>query len=88
MEIHSAPGEMNKTHAAVVSFLNAVIPEGAGLNHIPRLDFYARARRTYTVVHTSENIPFSCFNQHNDVIFEFCLVRLSAGLPLHYHHRL
>jgi len=39
MEINGTQDEMNETHTAVFSFLETKIPEGAGLDHIPRPDF-------------------------------------------------
>ena len=69
MEIDGAPEEMNETHAAVFSFLQTVIPEGAGLGHIPRPEFYERARRAYAVVRTSEDIPYGCYILRKGVIF-------------------
>ena len=69
MEIDGAPEEMNETHTAVFSFLKTVIPEGAGLGHIPRPEFYKRARRAYAVVRTSEDIPYGCYILRKGVIF-------------------
>ena len=69
MEIDAAPEEMNETHTAVFSFLETVIPDGAGLGHIPRLEFYERARRAYAVVRTSEDIPYGCYILRKGVIF-------------------
>ena len=69
MEIDGAPEEMNETHTAVFSFLETVIPEGAGLGHIPRPAFYERARRGYAVVRTSEDIPYGCYILRKGVIF-------------------
>ena len=69
MEIDGTPNEMNETHTAVFSFLETKIPEGAGLGHIPRPEFYERARRAYAVVQTSENIPYGCYILRKGVIF-------------------
>ena len=69
MEIDSKPEEMNETHTAVFSFLETVIPDGAGLGHIPRPAFYERARRAYAVVRTSEDIPYGCYILRKGVIF-------------------
>ena len=69
MEIDGAPEEMNETHTAVFSFLETVIPDGAGLGHIPRPEFYERARRAYAVVRTSEDIPYGCYILRKGVIF-------------------
>ena len=69
MEIDGAPEEMNETHAAVFSFLKTIMPEGAGLGHISRLEFYERARRAYAVVRTSEDIPYGCYILRKGVIF-------------------
>ena len=69
MEIDGAPEEMNETHTAVFSFLKTVIPKGASLGHISRLEFYGRARRAYAVVSTSEVIPYGCYILRKGVIF-------------------
>ena len=69
MEIDGAPEEMNETHTAVFSFLKTIIPEGAGLGHIPRPEFYERARRAYAVVRTSEDTPYGCYILRKGVIF-------------------
>ena len=69
MEIDGAPEEMNETHNAVFLFLKTVIPDGAGLGHIPRSEFYERARRAYAVVRTSEDIPYGCYILRKGVIF-------------------
>jgi L-fucose mutarotase len=69
MEIDGHPDDMNETHTAVFSFLKTVIPEGAGLGHIPRPEFYERARRAYAVVQTSEDIPYGCYILRKGVIF-------------------
>ena len=69
MEIDGVPEEMNETHTAVFSFLETVIPDGAGLGHIPRSEFYERARRAYAVVRTSEDIPYGCYILRKGVIF-------------------
>ena len=69
MEIDGAPEEMNETHTAVFSFLETVIPDGAGLGHVPRSEFYERARRAYAVVRTSEDIPYGCYILRKGVIF-------------------
>jgi len=69
MEIDGAPKEMNETHTAVFSFLKTIMPEGAGLGHISRLEFYERARRAYAVVRTSEDIPYGCYILRKGVIF-------------------
>jgi L-fucose mutarotase len=69
MEIDGAPEEMNETHTAVFSFLETVIPDGAGLGHIPRPAFYERARRAYAVVRTCEDIPYGCYILRKGVIF-------------------
>ncbi len=44
--------------------------EGRSIQYgvIPRLDFYARARDCYAVVHTLETAPYSCFILHKGVI--------------------
>ena len=68
-QIDGAPEEMNETHTAVFSFLETVIPDGAGLGHIPRPAFYERARRAYAVVRTSEDIPYGCYILRKGVIF-------------------
>ena len=69
MEIDGAPEEMNETHTAVFSFLKTIIPKGAGLGHISRLEFYERARHAYAVVRTSEDIPYGCYILRKGVIF-------------------
>jgi len=69
MEIDGSPDEMNETHIAVFSFLEKVIPKGAGLGHIPRTTFYERARQAYAVVQTSEDIPYGCYILRKGVIF-------------------
>ena len=69
MAIDGAPEEMNETHTAVFSFLKTVIPRGASLGHISRLEFYERARRAYAVVSTSEEIPYGCYILRKGVIF-------------------
>lgn len=45
--------------------------EGRDLEYgvIPRLDFYARAKHAYAVVHTLEDQPYGCFILHKGVIF-------------------
>ena len=68
MEIDGAPEEMNETHTNVFSFLKTVIPDEAGLGHIPRPEFYERARRAYAVVRTSEDIPYGCYILRKGVI--------------------
>ena len=69
MEIDDAPEEMNETHTAVFSFLETVIPKGAGHGHIARPAFYERARRAYAVVRTSEDTPYGCYILRKGVIF-------------------
>jgi len=69
MEIDGHPDEMNDTHTAVFSFLETVIPEGAGLGHISRPEFYERSRRAFAVVQTSEDIPYGCYILRKGVIF-------------------
>ncbi|MDB2324527.1 ribose ABC transporter [Alphaproteobacteria bacterium] len=69
MEIDGQPDEMNESHQQVFAYLKTVIPNGAGLGHIPRLDFYARAKGAYAVVQTSEDIPYGCYLLRKGVIF-------------------
>jgi L-fucose mutarotase len=46
--------------------------EGRALEYgiVPRLDFYARAREAYAVVHTLDEGPYGCFILHKGVIFD------------------
>ena len=69
MEIDGSPDEMNESHTAVFSFLEGIIPEGAGLGHMPRLKFYERAREAFAVVQTSEDIAYGCYILRKGVIF-------------------
>jgi L-fucose mutarotase len=69
MEIDDHPEEMNQSHRDVFSHLESVIPQGAGLGHIARSDFYSRARRAFGVVQTIEDIPFGCYILRKGVIF-------------------
>jgi L-fucose mutarotase len=69
MEIDGQPDAMNETHTAVFSFLKTVIPEGAGLGHIARPQFYKRALQAYAVVQTGEDVPYGCYILRKGVIF-------------------
>jgi L-fucose mutarotase len=46
--------------------------EGRALEYgvVPRLEFYARARDAYAVVHTLDALPYGCFILQKGVIFE------------------
>jgi L-fucose mutarotase len=70
MEVDDDPGKTTPTQDALLDLASAA--EGRVLEYgvVPRLDFYARAREAYAVVHTLDSAPYGCFILHKGVIFD------------------
>lgn len=68
MEVEDDPRKTTSTQDALLQL--ATEAEGRELAYgvIPRLDFYARARECYAVVHTLDAQPYGCFVLHKGVI--------------------
>ena len=56
-------------HEDVVSVIAATMPEGGGVGSLERQTFYARARKAFAVVRTSEARAYGCFILRKGVIF-------------------
>jgi L-fucose mutarotase len=70
MEVDDDPCRTTPTQDALLDLASAA--EGRVLEYgvVPRLDFYARAREAYAVVHTLDAAPYGCFILHKGVIFD------------------
>ena len=70
MEVNDDPSIVTPNQEAVL----ALAREGHGpdleFGIIPRLEFYARAKQAFAVVHTLETQPYGCFLMQKGVVFE------------------
>jgi len=69
MEVDGAPGRLDTVHAEVFAAIERVAPEGTHLKSLERQDFYARAKRAFAVVATTDERPFGCFILRTGVVF-------------------
>lgn len=70
MEVEDDPAKTTATQDKLLALASRI--EGRELEYgvIPRLDFYARARDCYAVVHTLDAVPYGCFILHKGVVFD------------------
>lgn len=70
MEVDEDPVRTTSTQDELLA--RACAAEGRSLAYgvVPRLDFYARAKEAYAVVHTLDSVPYGCFILHKGVIFD------------------
>ena len=68
MEVDDDPSLTTATQDEVLALASRA--EGRPLEYgvVARLDFYARAREAYAVVHTLDAVPYGCFILHKGVI--------------------
>ncbi|MET0297767.1 MAG: RbsD/FucU domain-containing protein [Microbacterium sp.] len=69
MEVDDDPGRTTPEQDAVLEIARSSHPRPLEWGVIPRLDFYARARSAYAVVHTLEPQPWGCFILKKGVVF-------------------
>jgi L-fucose mutarotase len=69
MEVDGDPVRTTPEQDAVLELAQASHPRPLEWGVIPRLDFYARARAAYAVVHTLEPQPWACFILTKGVVF-------------------
>ena len=70
MEVEDDPAKTTPTQDAMLELASRVEGRPLGFGVIPRLDFYARARECYAVVHTLDEQPYGCFVMHKGVVFD------------------
>jgi L-fucose mutarotase len=70
MEVEGDPATLTSNQSAVLRV--ATLAEGREFEFgvIPRLEFYARARDVFAIVHTLEAQPYGCFILQKGVVFD------------------
>ncbi|MWV47860.1 fucose-binding protein [Rathayibacter sp. VKM Ac-2803] len=69
MEVDGDPSRTTPEQDAVLELARASHPEPLQWGVIPRLEFYARARAAFAVVHVLDPAPWGCFVLQKGVVF-------------------
>jgi L-fucose mutarotase len=69
MERDGAGSVPDPVHAEALEAISAALPEGAQVRSIERQAYYARARKGFAVVRTTEPRAFGCFILRMGVVF-------------------
>lgn len=70
MEVEDDPRRTTPTQDAMLELASRAEGRPLEFGVIPRLDFYARARECFAVVHTLDARPYGCFVLHKGVVAE------------------
>ncbi len=70
MEVDDDPSIVTPNQQAVLDLARESHGPDLEFGIIPRLEFYARAKQAFAVVHTLESQPYGCFLLQKGVIFE------------------
>jgi L-fucose mutarotase len=70
MEVDNDPALIGQSQDEVLAVARDTHPVPLEFGIVPRLDFYARAKDVYAVVHTLDSRPYGCFILQKGVVFD------------------
>ena len=69
MEVDDDPTRTTAVQDDLLTLARAAEGRDVEYGVVPRLEFYARAREAYAIVHTLDAVPYGCFILHKGVVF-------------------
>ena len=70
MEVEDDPLRTTPVQDDLLALASSAEGRALAYGVVPRLDFYARARGVYAIVHTLDTVPYGCFILHKGVVFD------------------